>query len=88
MFVANDDMALSVLSVLRKERIAVPERIAVIGFDNIAEGAYSVPSLTTMEQPTSQIGLAAASLLLTAIQDSAFQGSVDVKCSVVKRESA
>jgi LacI family transcriptional regulator len=87
-FVANDDMALSALSMLRRQHIAVPESIAVVGFDNVAESAHSVPALTTVDQPTAQIGLAAATLLLTAVQEPSFQGSVDVKCAIVTRESA
>ena len=87
-FVANDDMALSALSVLREQHVAVPDDIAIVGFDNLVVSAHSVPALTTVDQPTSQIGLIAASLLLTAIHEPAFQGSVDVKCSIVKRESA
>ena len=87
-FVANDDMAFGALAVLRHYKVAVPDRIAVVGFDNVEEGSRSVPSLTTVDQPTAQIGMTAANMLLTAIRDSAFQATTDVKCSIIKRDSA
>ncbi len=87
-FAANDLMALGALTLLRERGIAVPGRIAIVGFDNIDEGARSVPALTTVDQPTSQIGLAAANLLLTAMRDPSFQAVVDVECSLIPRSSA
>ena len=87
-FAANDLMALGALTVLRERGIAVPEQIAIVGFDNIEETARSVPALTTVDQPTGQIGKAAATLLLTAMHDPAFRATVDVECTLVPRASA
>ena len=87
-FAANDLMALGALALLRERRIAVPEDIAVVGFDNIEEAARSVPTLTTMDQPTGQIGSAAATLLLTALRDPTIRATVDVECALVPRGSA
>jgi LacI family transcriptional regulator len=49
-FVANDQMALSVLQFLAENKIRVPEDIAVVGFDNISESAFFYPPLTTVQQ--------------------------------------
>lgn len=87
-FAANDLMALGALVLLRRRGIAVPEQIAIVGFDNIDEAARSVPALTTVDQPTRQIGSAAANLLLTALRDPAFRAVVDVECALVPRASA
>jgi DNA-binding LacI/PurR family transcriptional regulator len=86
-FASNDLMALGALTVLREEGIAVPERIAVIGFDNIEECARSVPPLTTVDQPTAHIGLTAATLLFGAIRDSEFRATAEAQCTVVVRDS-
>jgi DNA-binding LacI/PurR family transcriptional regulator len=55
-FVANDQMALSVLREAFRRGIHIPEQLAVIGFDNIAESAYFYPSLTTISQDLQLLG--------------------------------
>jgi LacI family transcriptional regulator len=55
-FVANDQMALSVLREACRRGIKVPEQLAVIGFDNIPESAYFYPSLTTISQNLQLLG--------------------------------
>lgn len=87
-FAANDLMALGALSLLRERDIAIPDQIALVGFDNIEEAAWSVPPLTTIDQPSRQIGTEAASLLLLALQDPHCRTTVDVTCTLVRRGSA
>ncbi|MBK9925187.1 MAG: LacI family DNA-binding transcriptional regulator [Anaerolineales bacterium] len=55
-FVGNDQMALSVLREALRRGIRVPEQLAVVGFDNIAESAYFYPSLTTISQDLQLLG--------------------------------
>jgi DNA-binding LacI/PurR family transcriptional regulator len=55
-FVANDQMALSVLREAHRRKIQIPEELAVVGFDNIAESAYFYPSLTTVSQDLQSLG--------------------------------
>ena len=55
-FVANDQMALSVLREASRRGISIPEQLAVIGFDGIPESAYFYPSLTTIYQDLQQLG--------------------------------
>jgi len=49
-FVANDQMALSVLRAALYRGINIPEQLAVIGFDNITESEYFYPSISTIFQ--------------------------------------
>ena len=63
-FAANDQMALGVLSVCRERSIRVPEDIAVVGFDNVAEAAHFSPPLTTIAQPLMEMGVIAVRELL------------------------
>jgi LacI family transcriptional regulator len=86
-FAANDLMALGALAVLRERQVAVPETIAVLGFDDIEEGSRSAPPLTTIDQPTAHIGVTAATLLLSSIRDSTFHATAEVKCTLVERQS-
>ena len=55
-FVAHDQMALSVLREAWHRGINIPEQLAVIGFDNIPESAYFYPSLTTISQDLQLLG--------------------------------
>lgn len=60
----NDDMAIGCLSVLREAGVAVPERMAVTGFDDVAVAVDLNPSLTTFRLPMAQMGEAALTLAL------------------------
>ena len=72
-FVANDQMSLSVLREASRRGICVPEQLAVIGFDNIPESAYFHPSLTTISQDLQLLGEQAVQNIVEMIQ--ARQGS-------------
>ena len=75
-FVANDQMALSVLREALRRGIRVPEQLAVIGFDNISESAYFYPSLTTIFQDLQLLGEQAVQDIVEMIQ--ARQGNLSV----------
>ena len=55
-FVANDQMALSVLQIASEVGRRVPEDLAVIGFDDLAESPYFLPPLTTIRQNQLELG--------------------------------
>lgn len=46
----NDDTALGVVEELRRRSIAVPEQVAVVGFDDAPHAHTAVPPLTTVSQ--------------------------------------
>jgi LacI family transcriptional regulator len=65
---AYDDMtALGALRALRKKGIAVPEECSVIGFDDVAQAALSIPALTTVRQPMEAMGTLSVGIILEAI---------------------
>ncbi len=49
-FVANDQMALSVLQATSQRGPRVPDDLGVVGFDDLAESAFFSPPLTTVHQ--------------------------------------
>lgn len=49
-FVANDQMALSVLQAICRRGPRVPQDLGVVGFDDMAESAFFFPPLTTIQQ--------------------------------------
>jgi DNA-binding LacI/PurR family transcriptional regulator len=66
-FLANDRMAIGFLHAMRERGISVPEQLSVVGFDDVAEAAYSSPPLTTLRQDFKELGSRAMSLLLDEI---------------------
>ena len=69
-FVANDQMALSVLTVACQKGLQVPQDLAVVGFDGIPESAYYWPPLTTVYQDQQKVGCTAVRELVQIIEAS------------------
>ncbi len=63
----NDVMALGALYAAQQRGVKVPEELSVVGFDDIAFTAYTMPPLTTVHVPKQRIGEAAARRLLALI---------------------
>ncbi len=55
-FCANDQMALGLLHAFAERGIAVPDRVSVVGFDDIPEAAHFIPPLTTVRQDFAALG--------------------------------
>lgn len=92
-FVANDQMALSVLREACRRGINIPEQLAVIGFDNIPESAYFYPSLTTISQDLQLLGGQAVQNAVEMIQARqgnrpVFTQSSFIQPTLVVRESS
>ena len=68
---ANDALALGALRSLHELGVAVPDDVAVAGFDDIEESSYSIPSLTTMAIGIRRIAAAAVDLLTTRLSGAA-----------------
>jgi LacI family transcriptional regulator len=70
-FAGNDQMALGALHYAHAQGVRVPEDLAVVGFDDIAEAAYFSPALTTVRQPLRELGILAVQTLLAQIEGAA-----------------
>lgn len=68
-FCANDEMAVGFMRKAFEMGRRVPEDVAVVGFDDLRFSAYHRPALTTVAQPTYEIGAMAARLLLEQIEN-------------------
>jgi len=69
-FASNDQMALGVLHAAHSLGLRVPEDLAVVGVDNIAESSHFWPPLTTVDQPLGQAGELAVEALDALISGS------------------
>ena len=68
-FITNYEMTVGAMMEINDLGIKVPERLSVIGFDNVDFARAVVPRLTIVTQPTEEIGQAAANLLLSRLED-------------------
>lgn len=68
-FALNDTLGLGVLRALREEGRSVPDDVAVIGFDNIDESKYSVPSMSTVDTGRDEIAAIAVDRLVERIRE-------------------
>jgi LacI family transcriptional regulator len=93
-FVANDQMALSVLQVACRRGLRVPQDLAVVGFDAIPEAAYFCPPLTTIQQNLHELGCIAAKQAIHMIEvsreseNSYEPESIWLKPQLIVRESS
>jgi len=88
-FAHNDLMAVGVLDGLRAAGLTVPDDVAVIGFDDITVAAHTQPALTTIHQPSREMGEAAATMLLSHLDGEPMPDKpLVLPTSLVIRESA
>jgi DNA-binding LacI/PurR family transcriptional regulator len=89
-FCFNDLLALGVIRAAYEAGYRVPEDLAVVGFDDIEDSRFSVPSLTTISPDKEKIGDLAIAFLLGRI-DGTRTGPperVEVPCHLIIRESS
>ena len=60
---ANDELALSIMTTLQDGGLAVPDDIAVVGWDDVMTARYVRPGLTTVRQPVRELGALVAERL-------------------------
>lgn len=68
-FAANDDTAAGVIRAAGKRKLVVPDDLSVCGFDDTPISRQIFPQVTTVRQPTREMGRIATLELLKAIRD-------------------
>ncbi|WP_041656026.1 LacI family DNA-binding transcriptional regulator [Azoarcus sp. KH32C] len=88
-FFNNDDLAQGALLEALRRGIPVPQRVAVVGFNDLEGAAHMVPRLTTIRTPREEMGRRAAELLLAVMRGETVKvPAVDVGFELVTRESS
>lgn len=67
-FFCNDDLAQGALLAAARTGIAVPQRIAIAGFNDLKGSDQMVPTLTSMRTPRAEIGRSAAQMLVALMR--------------------
>lgn len=89
-FAINDPAAIQAMLVLKEKGIKIPDEVAVIGFTNEPASALIEPSLTTLAQPTYQMGQIAAKHVLEQIKngDTYTPQTIILKTQLIVRNSS
>jgi DNA-binding LacI/PurR family transcriptional regulator len=85
----NDEVALGALHVLAARGLDVPGRVAVIGYDNLDDGRFSAPALTTVDPGPQRLARVALELLADRLAGTAppHPRVVTSPVDLVRRES-
>ena len=68
-FTINDGVAIGAMYVIKDAGIKIPDDISVIGFDDDPHSSYFKPSLSTVWQPTYEMGILSARILVKRINN-------------------
>jgi LacI family transcriptional regulator len=87
-FCANDLMALGCYDALKEMALAIPQDVAVIGFDDREIAQYTRPPLTTLILPHFEMGACAAEILFEhSARRATRPAQLKVECALVERAS-
>lgn len=87
-FAANDSIAIGCLRALHEENIPVPERVNIIGINDISVSKYIFPSLTTLKVYTELMGETAVDTLAERIDGRKIAKKIFIATELIKRNSS
>ena len=87
-FVASDLMATGAITVLRDRGKAVPADVAVVGFDDSSAATSGEIALTTVHQPSREMGAEMARMLLALLRNEPTERERVMPTRMVVRTSA
>lgn len=85
---ANDQMAVGAYAAIRERGLRVPEDVAVVGFDDNYLGQTATPPLTTVHQPSVELGTTMAEVLVKLIAGEPVNQATILPTRLVERQSA
>lgn len=86
-FAANDQMAIGAYSAIAEAGRSIPGDIAVVGFDDDRYAATAMPPLTTVHQPSVEMGAEMARVLVRLIEGEDAAPTTLLPTSLVVRQS-
>ncbi|MFL6636771.1 MAG: LacI family DNA-binding transcriptional regulator [Massilia sp.] len=88
LFCANDLMAIGALDAARERKLAVPQDLSVVGYDDQDIARYTHPPLTTVLLPNYEMGHWAADSLIAEVRTNhASKAVIKMECPLVARDS-
>ncbi|MCX2695608.1 MULTISPECIES: LacI family DNA-binding transcriptional regulator [Ochrobactrum] len=87
-FASNDDMAAAVLQIAYDYKIAVPDNLTIVGFDDSAISSMVSPQITTVHQPIREMTYDAVDMLLSQIETGEASPSRHIDYKLIIRQSS
>jgi len=87
LFAMSDTVAVGAIRALKDLGKSVPGDVSVVGFDGIDITRFTLPRLTTVEQPVDEIARRSVNLLLDMMEKEAAPRHILVEAALRKRES-
>jgi LacI family transcriptional regulator len=69
LFAFNDLMAMGAYPAVMERGLSIPGDISVVGYDDLELATFLFPALTTIRQPSFDLGLKAAEILIRHLED-------------------
>lgn len=81
-------MAMGAIRALKENNLSVPEKVSVVGFDNMEEAAYQEPALTTVAFSPYEMGKLAAQKIFRIIAGEELESrATTLQPKLIERES-
>lgn len=87
LFGTNNLMTIGLMQAIQNSHVRCPEEIAVVGFDDFDWATAFRPFLTTVSQPTYELGKTAAEMLIKSREEELKVNRVILECQLMIRES-
>ena len=91
LFAVNDPVALGSYEAIKQAGLRIPDDVAVVGFSNNPISAVVSPPLTTIEQPSYEMGKYAAEILIRLLKgdnETTKESPLVLNTRLIKRASA
>lgn len=86
-FASSDIIAAQVIQVCNRMGIRIPDKMKLVGFDDVNVAALTTPSITIIRQPVKEIADMAVDLLIRSAQGEVIPTKVVLPVKLVVRES-
>lgn len=84
---SNDDMAIGAIKQLHDKGLAVPSQVSVIGFDDIAMAPYTIPALSSVKIPVTEMIQETIGRLIFMLDGGAFTPPKSFTGTLIRRDS-
>lgn len=84
---SNDDMAIGAIKQLHNNGLAVPSQVSVIGFDDIAMAPYTIPALSSVKIPVTEMVQETIGRLIFMLDGGAFTPPKTFTGTLISRDS-
>jgi DNA-binding LacI/PurR family transcriptional regulator len=87
-FAGNNLITIGVLKAIKQLKLSIPEEIALVGFDDMPWSSELCPPITSVAQPTYELGQEAARLLIRRLRNNdGFHQTITLHTRLIVRES-